>query len=170
MKISNPNPIRMWPNVVIISVYYVPGKPTQICGFVLFHFSSTYIAPAAVLPPSVPASFLPRPYYIIRSAWLGWLAGHPHDLNRIESYRTEPGGRPRCVPINNASVKLIKLLNIYVQTIRDYVPWFHRTQGVGGRLLLCLSLCVIKVSESLYWQKLQLERGVVVTPGCGGCA
>lgn len=101
------------------------------------------VAAAAVLPPSLPPSFLVHIILFVLAGWLvgvfdgsmaGWQAGRMQ-YTYIPVWpvpnRTQPGGRPRCMPINNACVKLIKLLNIYVQTIRDYVLWFHWTSESG---------------------------------------
>lgn len=149
MKFSNPNPIRMLHNIVVMYLEWIgrqtsrPGQPTQICGFVLFYFTSGSSSCTSSLPPS----FLVHIILFVLAGWLagrcvrwfdGWLAGR--QAGRMQyTYipvwpvpnRTQPGGRPRCMPINNACVKLIKLLNIYVQTIRDYVLWFHWTSESG---------------------------------------
>lgn len=79
---------------------------------------------------SVPTNILlPCPYtfYIHRLAITSSVPPRMTDLNRVigaTNIQQQQQYRPRCVPINNACVKLIKLLNIYAQTIRDYVLWF----------------------------------------------
>lgn len=93
--------------------------------------------PAAVLP-----SF--HLVHIILFVLAGWLTGSlvcstgllwvRCSSSRTPAWPTWTGGRPRCVPINNARVKLIKLLNIYVQTICDYVLWFD---GMNTRGWIC---------------------------------